>query len=92
MAFSAARTVTFHCGGGKTMSMGTFTQTAATDSGGEITAAKTGLKYIDSFVPVCNSHLGTEGIKVTINSSSAGAVTLVTSTGAVSGYWIAVGL
>lgn len=90
MALTSSVLVNVHIGGGKSLSAGTFTQSAATDSGGDIA---TGLSYVDFFAPVCNSHLGTEVIKVTYRPTSyPGSVTLVTSTGAVSGYWIAIGL
>lgn len=91
MAFSATRSVTFHCGGGKSISCGTFTQSADTDTGGEISSSTTGLNYIDFCMTQVDSHLGTEVIKATINSSGGGDVTLVTSTGTVSGLWFAIG-
>ena len=86
MAFSSA--VTSHSViGSKRMTTGTFTNEPE-DSGGEI---DTGLKFVDTFVYSISSGIGSEEVKVTKNSATAGKVTIVTSDGA-DGDWMAVGL
>lgn len=65
------------------LTAGTFTN-GASDSGGAIDS---GLKSIDFASVSCNSHLGTEFVKVTW---SAGTVTLLTTEGA-DGTWMAIG-
>jgi hypothetical protein len=88
MAFSYTVTDLVRGVGRKKVAFGTFTNGAATDSGGTII---TGLKKIDAFSFTVGSHIGTEGIKVSLNSSVDGSVALVTSTGAVTGTWEAIG-
>jgi len=89
MAFTSAVTKVIPQGPGARVAYGTWTNGASTDSGGEIS---TGLKYVRGFSIAVSSHLGTEVVKHTLNSSSGGKVTIVTSTGAVSGTWQAQGL
>lgn len=89
MAFSSTVTKFESISRRRRMSFGTFTNGTALDSGGEI---DTGLKSVDTFLWSCASHLGTEVFKVTKNSATAGKVTLVTSTGAVTGDWLAIGI
>ncbi len=86
MAFSSTRTG-YTVFGNRKKTWGTFTN-AATDSGGEIA---TGLRYVENCHVDFNSHLGTEVPKVTLNSATNGAVTIVTSTGA-DGTWEATGI
>ena len=74
--------------GSRRMATGTFTN-AGTDSGGTI---NTGLKHCHTFVYSCNSHLGSESVKVTKNpSGSPGQVTVVTSDD-MDADWIAFGI
>ena len=87
MAFAYTRTATFSIGRSKRMSVGTFTNGAA-DTGGEIT---TGLRFVDTFVYSCSSHVDTGALKVTKNSATVGGVTIVASDGA-DGDWMAIGL
>jgi len=87
MAFSSVVTDVVVIGN-RRLAFGTFTNGAATDSGGDVT---TGLKYVSWFVPLFTSHLGSEAPKVTLNSASAGKVNIVTSD-AVDGNWIAMGI
>lgn len=87
MAFSATTTDIVRGVGRKKVAYGTFTQTAD-DSGGTIT---TGLKKVHTFNISVSSHIGSEKMKVTLNSAADGQVVLVTSTGAISGAWDAIG-
>ena len=70
------------------MSVGTASNALVTDVGGDIV---TGLRYVDTFVISCNSHLGTEMLKITKNTTNPGTVTIVTSP-STSFDWMATGL
>ena len=88
MAFTSARTAIFSISRSKRMATGTFTN-GATDVGGTIA---TGLRFVDTFLWSCSSHIGTESLMVTKNASGTGGnVAIVTDEGA-DGDWIAVGL
>lgn len=86
MAFAYAVTKSMVKGNRKHV-YGTFTN-GSTDSGGTIAALP---KFVETFSATCNSHLGTEVLKVTKNSPSAGSIAIVTSDGA-DGDWEASGL
>ena len=86
MAFASTRTATFSISRSKRMSVGTFTNTI-TDSGGTI---GTGLRFVDTFVWSCSSHVDAQNVKVTKNSGGGGNVLLATGND-IDGDWMAIG-